>query len=71
MATTAFNPSQIHLLKMFELDKSEKGLEELKNVLYKYYNEKMNNALDNLWQSGELNQDRLDEINKMDLHQLK
>ena len=26
METTVFNPTQIHLLKMFEIDKSEEGL---------------------------------------------
>ena len=29
-----FNPMQIHLLKMFSVDKAEKGLIELKDVLY-------------------------------------
>lgn len=67
---TAFNPIQIHLLKMFEMDPSQSGLAELKDVLYKYYSKKMNAAFDKLWESGELNQARLDEINKMDLHQL-
>jgi hypothetical protein len=56
---------------MFALDKSQNGLDELKNVLYRYYSAKMENRLDALWQSGKLNQDRLDEINEMDLHKLK
>lgn len=67
---TVFTPIQIHLLRMFEMDNSQFGLAELKDVLYKYYSEKMNKALDKLWESGELNQDRLDEINKMDLHKM-
>lgn len=67
---TVFNPIQIHLLKMFELDNSQEGLVELKNVLYNYYSGKMSNALDNLWESGRLDQKRLDEINKLDLHNL-
>lgn len=71
MEATVFNPVQIHLLKMFEIDKSQQGLEELKNLLYGYYSQKMNEAWDNLWESGMLNQARLDEINEMDLHQLK
>lgn len=68
---TVFNPIQIHLLKMFELDKSQSGLAELKTVLYNYYSDKMKRQLDKLWQSGELNQKRLDEINNMDLHKLE
>ena len=67
---SAFNPTQIQLLKMFEADKSEKGLQELKEVLFKYYYQKMNNSLNELWESGVLDQKRLDEINEMDLHQI-
>lgn len=38
---------------------------------YKYLKEKMDEHLDKLWDEGILDQKRLDEINKMDLHQLK
>ena len=55
---------------MFEIDKSQKGLEELKELLYNYYSSKMENALENLWDSGVLDQNRLDEINNLDLHKL-
>lgn len=55
---------------MFEIDKSQEGLEELKNLLYNYYSSKMKTALDELWDSGELDQTRLDEINNMDLHKI-
>ncbi len=65
-----FNSMQIHLLQMFSLDKGEKGLIELKEVLYNYYSKKMNNRLNELWDNGTLDQTRLDEINQMDLHQL-
>ena len=71
MKTTVFNPTQIHLLQMFNIDKSQSGLDELKDVLYRHYSARMESRLDALWQSGELNQKRLDEINRMDLHQLK
>ena len=64
-----FNPMQIQLLKMFSVDKAEKGLIELKDVLYNYYSKKMQNRLDELWDNGTLDQARLDEINQMDLHQ--
>lgn len=70
MQTTVFNRTQIHLLKMFELDSSEEGLDELKEVLYRHYAQRMNACLDELWDTGVLNQQRLDEINEMDLHQL-
>ena len=65
-----FSPVHRHLLKRCELDKTQVGLDELKELLYKYYAEKMNSALDTLWESGTLSQERLDEINGMDLHAL-
>ena len=37
METTVFNPIQRHLLEMFSYDKSQEGLEELKEVLFQYY----------------------------------
>ncbi|MBQ9363772.1 MAG: hypothetical protein IJT97_10210 [Bacteroidaceae bacterium] len=69
--TTIFNPSQILLLQMFATNKSERGVKELKQVLYEHYFQRMNSKLENLWQSGVLDQERLDQIDNMDLHQLK
>ena len=71
MATTALNYTQVHLLQMFQVDDSRKGLEELKELLYSYYSKKMYESLNYLWDSGVLDQKRLDEINDMDLHKLK
>jgi hypothetical protein len=71
MTATVFNPLQIHLLQMFALDKRQCGLEELKDVLYRHYSKRMEERLEDLWESGKLDQKRLDEINAMDLHQLK
>ena len=71
MATTALNYTQVHLLQMFQVDDSRKGLEELKELLYSYYSNKMNESLNELWDSGVLDQKRLDEINDMDLHKLQ
>ncbi len=70
MESTTFNPTQIHLLRMFQYAKTGKELDELKSVLYKFYTEKMNSSLNELWKSGRLDQDKLDEINSMDLHKL-
>ena len=56
---------------MFQVDDSRKGLEELKELLYSYYSKKMDASLNELWDSGVLDQKRLDEINDMDLHKLK
>ena len=67
MAATVLNSTQVHLLQMFQVDDSQKGLEELKKLLYSYYSKKMDESLNELWDSGVLDQKRLDEINNMDL----
>lgn len=71
MAATFLNSTQVHLLQMFQVDDSQQGLEELKELLYSYYSEKMDESLNELWDSGMLDQKRLDEINNMDLHKLE
>ncbi len=71
MTATALNKTQVHLLQMFKVDNSQAGLDELKELLYSYYSKKMEESLNKLWDSGALDQKRLDEINNMDLHQLQ
>ena len=71
MTATALNKTQVHLLQMFQVDDSQDGLDELKELLYSYYSKKMEESLNKLWDSGALDQKRLDEINNMDLHQLQ
>ncbi len=69
-STTALNPVQQHLLKMFAFDGSEERLLEVKNVLSEYFRKKADACLDALWDSGTLNQERLDELRHQDLHTL-
>ena len=71
MAVTVLNSTQVHLLQMFQVDDSQKGLEELKELLFSYYSKKMDESLNELWDSGVLDQKRLDQINNMDLHKLE
>ena len=71
METPVFNPIQRHLLEMLSYDKSQEGLEELKEVLFQYYSKRMNTKLDELWDKGILDQKKLDEIAEMDIHSLK
>ena len=62
METTAFNTVQQHLLKLFAFDGSEEKLLEVKEVLTKYFSQKLDKRLNELWDSGVLNQDKLDEL---------
>lgn len=63
MATmTTFNPTQMHLLRMFALDKSEKTLNEVKTILSEYYYNEVDRLTDELWDAGILDQKKLDEV---------
>ncbi len=66
--TAIFNPVQQHLLKMFAFDGSESRLLEVKTVLANYFRKKADECLDALWDSGNLNQAKLDELRHQDLH---
>ena len=70
MAATVLNPVQQHLLKMFALDGSEERLMEVKEVLTKYFSQKLDDRLNELWDSGILNQEKLDELRKIDVRTL-
>lgn len=70
MAATVLNPVQQHLLKMFAFDGSEERLMEVKEVLTKYFSRKLDDRLNDLWDSGVLNQEKLDELRKIDIRTL-
>ena len=68
MEATILNPTQMHLLKLFSFDKSEDFAKEIQQVLTRYFQEKLDVETDRLWDKGILNQERLDEIRREDLH---
>ena len=70
MEATVLNPVQQHLLKMFAFDGSEERLMEVKEVLTKYFSQKLDDRLNELWDSGILNQEKLDELRKIDVRTL-
>lgn len=70
MAATVFNSVQEHLLKMFAFDGSEERLKEVKEVLTKHFSQKLDDRLNDLWDSGALNQEKLDELRKIDVRTL-
>lgn len=71
MEATTLNPVQQHLLKMFAFDGSEESLREVKEVLTRHFSEKLDNCLDELWDAGVLNQEKLDLLRTADLHKLE
>lgn len=68
MATTALTPTQRDLLKLFAYDNSEEFALELKKVINDHLQSIIDAESERLWEEGILNQDRLDELRKEDLH---
>ena len=68
MEATVFNPIQQHLLMMFAYDSTEEHLKEVKDVLVKHFAKKVEDRFNELWDTGILNQEKLDEIRGMHLH---
>ena len=54
---------------MFSTIKSDEELNDIKQLVADYFAKKLDKMTEEMWESGELNQKRLDEINEMDLHQ--
>lgn len=68
MDTAVLNPTQMHLLKLFAFNNSEDYAREIQLVLTRYFQQKLDEESDRLWESGVLDQERFDEIRHMDLH---
>lgn len=66
---TVFNSAQLYLLGVFSRIKSDEELNDIKRLVADYYAKKLDDITERMWESGELDQKRLDEINDMDLHQ--
>lgn len=68
MNATQITPSQMHLLKLFSFDKSESRAREIKDVLMRYFQGRLDEEADRLWDEGVLDQERLDQLRHKDLH---
>ena len=68
METTALNPTQMHLLKLFAFNNSEEYAREVQMVLMRHFQEQLDAESDRLWDEGILNQEALDAIRQEDLH---
>lgn len=59
MENTVMNLAQQHVLKLVSHIKTEKGLEELKDQLVEYYARKVDEGMEQLWDSGTWNEETL------------
>jgi hypothetical protein len=62
MEATILNPSQLHLLRMFSYNKDEESLHELKEVLFNYYCQKMNEEGKRIWKEKNMNNEQMQEL---------
>ena len=60
----ALNPTQLHLLRMFSYAKDEASLRDIKDALATYFAQKVEQEMDELWDSGEWNQEKNEAILK-------
>ena len=68
MEATVLNPTQMHLLKLFSFNNSEKFARKIQMVLTRHFQERLDAESDRLWDEGILNQEKLDELRQMDFH---
>ena len=57
-----FNPAQRAVLNVISCLQSEQDLSDLKRVLIKFMNERMQREMDKLWESGEMSNEKLQEM---------
>jgi len=58
----AFNPAQLEVIKTLSFVKTKKVTTELKNVIAKHFAGLIEEEMDKLWESGEMNNSRNNEI---------
>jgi len=56
------NPIQLHLLKMFAFNRQNLSLEELKSVLLEFYQKKVDEEADKVWDKKNLSDEKLEEL---------
>jgi hypothetical protein len=62
MKSTVFNEAQLHILNMTSHIKTAANLEKLKNQLVQFYAQQIDEDMEQLWQTGELNEDKLNDL---------
>ncbi len=62
MTARTINPIQLHLLEMFNYCNSEQMMNDLKDVLARFYAEQVQKEADRLWNEGTLNGEAIERI---------
>lgn len=61
------NQSQIDLMRFISFNRSEEEIHEIRDVLNKYFREKVDNKMKELWDKGIITAEKLEDIKNMHL----
>lgn len=62
METITFSPAQVHVFNLVSHIKTALGLERLREQLTTFYAQQVDDELDALWESGQFDDKRLQEL---------
>lgn len=62
METITFSPAQVHVFNLVSHIKTAIGLERLREQLAEFYAKQIDDEMDALWESGEWDEKRLQEL---------
>lgn len=62
MEAITFSPAQVHVFNLVSHIKSEAALEQLREQLAAFYARKVDEEMDQLWESGEWNEKKLQSL---------
>jgi len=62
MQSTTLNPTQLHLLRVFSYSKDEESLHELKDVLFNYYCQKVDEEGKRIWEEKGMSDNVMQEL---------
>jgi hypothetical protein len=59
MQATTLNPTQLHLLQMFQYNQDEESLVELKELLLKFYQTKVDEEIEKVWKDKKMSNETM------------
>lgn len=62
MEAVTFSPAQMHLVTLMSHIKSSSALDQLKDQLANFYAQQIDQDMDQLWESGEWNEQKLESL---------
>ena len=62
MVEITFSPAQVHVFNLVSHIKTSMGLDRLREQLAAFYAKQVDDEMDTLWESGQLNEEKLKEL---------